>query len=277
MENKWRNFYSNWVSVLGLIILLLLTVTALIGPVIAPFDPEDLEIGRRATAPNSMYWVGTDELGRDVFSRAVTATRVSLLVGIIAAGVSTLVGILVGSLSGFFGGWLDHILMRITEVFQVVPQFFLAVVLVALFGASVLNIIVAIALLTWPIIARLTRSEFLSLKSRQYVDAAYLGGASNTRLIFREILPNAMGPVIVSATLLVGRAMLTEAGLSFLGLGDPSRISLGVMLYQSRPFVQFAWWAALFPGMMIFLAVLSTNLIGDGLNDVINPHLNEEK
>ena len=277
MENKWRNFYSNWVSVLGLIILLLLTVTALIGPVIAPFDPEDLEIGRRATAPNSMYWVGTDELGRDVFSRAVTATRVSLLVGIIAAGVSTLLGILVGSLSGFFGGWLDHILMRITEVFQVVPQFFLAVVLVALFGASVLNIIVAIALLTWPIIARLTRSEFLSLKSRQYVDAAYLGGASNTRLIFREILPNAMGPIIVSATLLVGRAMLTEAGLSFLGLGDPSRISLGVMLYQSRPFVQFAWWAALFPGMMIFLAVLSTNLIGDGLNDVINPHLNEEK
>jgi len=277
MENKWRNFYSNWVSVLGLIILLLLTVTALIGPVIAPFDPEDLEIGRRATAPNAMYWVGTDELGRDVFSRAVTATRVSLLVGIIAAGVSTLVGILVGSLSGFFGGWLDHILMRITEVFQVVPQFFLAVVLVALFGASVLNIIVAIALLTWPIIARLTRSEFLSLKSRQYVDAAYLGGASNTRLIFGEILPNAMGPIIVSATLLVGRAMLTEAGLSFLGLGDPSRISLGVMLYQSRPFVQFAWWAALFPGMMIFLAVLSTNLIGDGLNDVINPHLNEEK
>ena len=277
MENKWRNFYSNWVSVLGLIILLILTVTALIGPLIAPFDPEDLEIGRRATAPNSMYWVGTDELGRDVFSRAVTATRVSLLVGIIAAGVSTLVGILVGSLSGFFGGWLDHILMRITEVFQVVPQFFLAVVLVALFGASVLNIIVAIALLTWPIIARLTRSEFLSLKSRQYVDAAYLGGASNTRLIFREILPNAMGPIIVSATLLVGRAMLTEAGLSFLGLGDPSRISLGVMLYQSRPFVQFAWWAALFPGMMIFLAVLSTNLIGDGLNDVINPHLNEEK
>ena len=277
MENKWRNFYSNWVSVLGLVILLLLTVTALIGPVIAPFDPEDLEIGRRATAPNTMYWVGTDVLGRDVFSRAVTATRVSLLVGIIAAGVSTLLGILVGSLSGFFGGWLDHILMRITEVFQVVPQFFLAVVLVALFGASVLNIIVAIALLTWPIIARLTRSEFLSLKSRQYVDAAYLGGASNTRLIFREILPNAMGPIIVSATLLVGRAMLTEAGLSFLGLGDPSRISLGVMLYQSRPFVQFAWWAALFPGMMIFLAVLSTNLIGDGLNDVINPHLNEEK
>ena len=275
MGNNWHNYFNNWVSVLGLVILLLLTITALIGPVIAPFDPEDLEIGRRATSPGATYWVGTDELGRDVFSRAVTAIRVSLLVGIVAATVSTIVGIIIGSLAGFFGGWLDHILMRITEIFQVVPQFFLAVVLVALFGASVLNIIIAIALLTWPIIARLTRSEFLSLKTCQYVDAARLSGASNTRLIFGEILPNAMGPVIVSATLLVGRAMLTEAGLSFLGLGDPSSISLGVMLYQSRPFVQFAWWAALFPGMMIFLAVLSTNLIGDGMNDVINPHLNE--
>ena len=276
MGNNWRNYFKNWVSVLGLVILLLLTITALIGPVFAPFDPDDLEIGRRATAPNAIYWVGTDELGRDVFSRAVTAVRVSLLVGIVAATVSTIVGIIIGSLAGFFGGWLDHILMRITEIFQVVPQFFLAVVLVALFGASVLNIIVAIALLTWPIIARLTRSEFLSLKTRQYVDAAYLGGASNTRLIFGEILPNALGPIIVSATLLVGRAMLTEAGLSFLGLGDPSRISLGVMLYQSRPFVQFAWWAAIFPGLLIFLAVLCTNLIGDGLNDVINPHLNDQ-
>jgi peptide/nickel transport system permease protein len=277
MGNNWRNYLKNWVSVLGLVILLLLLITALIGPVLAPFDPDDLEIGRRATPPGTTFWVGTDELGRDVFSRAVTAIRVSLLVGVIAAAVSTVVGVLVGSLAGFFGGWLDHVLMRITEVFQVVPMFFLAVVLVALFGASVLNIIISIALLTWPIIARLTRSEFLSLKTRQYVDAAYLSGASNTRLIFGEILPNAMGPVIVSATLLVGRAMLTEAGLSFLGLGDPSRISLGVMLYQSRPFVQFAWWAAFFPGMMIFLAVLSTNLIGDGLNDVINPHLNEER
>ncbi len=276
MGENWHNFFKNWVSVLGLVILFILIITALIGPLIAPFDPDDLEIGRRVTPPSTTYWVGTDELGRDVFSRSVTAIRVSLLVGVIAATISTAVGIIVGSMAGFFGGWLDHILMRVTEIFQVVPQFFLAVVLVALFGASVLNIIVAIALLTWPIIARLTRSEFLSLKTRQYVDAAYLGGASNARLIFREILPNALGPVIVSATLLVGRAMLTEAGLSFLGLGDPSRISLGVMLYQSRPFIQIAWWAAVFPGIMIFLAVLSTNLIGDGLNDVINHHLDQD-
>ena len=277
MNSHWRLYFCNWVSVLGLAILVLLALVAVFGPALAPFDPEDIGIASRALPPSLLNWMGTDELGRDVFSRSISGVRVSLLVGVVAAAASTIVGIVVGSLAGYFGGIFDHILMRITEVFQVIPQFFLAVVLVALFSASVFNIIVAIAILTWPVIARLTRSEFLSLKSRLYVDAARLSGASDARVIFREILPNAMGPVIVSGTLLVGRAMLTEAGLSFLGLGDPSRVSLGVMLYQSRPFIQFAWWAALFPGLLIFLAVLSTNLVGDGLNDVINPQVVEER
>ncbi len=277
MRSHRHLFFSNWVSVLGLVIFVALAIAALFGPPLAPFDPEGIEIGSRAAPPGAVNWLGTDELGRDVFSRSMSGIRVSLLVGVAAATTATLLGIVMGSLAGFFGGILDHALMRITEVFQVIPQFFLAVVLVALFSASVFNIIIAIAVLSWPVMARLTRSEFLTLKSRQYVDAARLSGAGNATLIFREILPNAMGPVIVSATLLVGRAMLTEAGLSFLGLGDPSRVSLGVMLYQSRPFIQFAWWAALFPGLLIFLAVLSTNLIGDGLNDVINPQLVEER
>ena len=277
MTEHWRLYFRNWLSVLGLVILVLLVLVAAFGPGLAPHDPEELGIGSRALPPGAQNWLGTDELGRDVFSRAVSGIRVSLLVGVVAAAGSTLLGIIIGSMAGYFGGMLDHALMRITEVFQVVPQFFLAVVLVAVFSASVFNIIVAIAILTWPVIGRLTRSEFLSLKSRQYVDAARLSGASDTVVIFREILPNAMGPIIVSATLLVGRAMLTEAGLSFLGLGDPSRVSLGVMLYQSRPFIQFAWWAALFPGLLIFLAVLSTNLVGDGLNDVINPQVVEER
>ena len=277
MSTHWRLYFSNWLSTVGLVTLVLLVLMAALGPPFAPHDPEGLGIGSRAIAPGAEYWLGTDELGRDVFSRSMSGIRVSLLVGVAAAAGSTLLGIIIGSLAGYFGGMLDHALMRITEVFQVVPQFFLAVVLVAVFSASVFNIILAIAILTWPVIARLTRSEFLSLKSRQYVDAARLSGASDTTVIFREILPNAMGPIIVSATLLVGRAMLTEAGLSFLGLGDPSRVSLGVMLYQSRPFIQFAWWAALFPGLLIFLAVLSTNLVGDGLNDVINPQVVEEK
>lgn len=277
MSNHWRLYFRNWLSVLGLVILVLLVLVAAFGPALVPHDPEVLGIGSRATPPGAEYWLGTDELGRDVFSRAVSGVRVSLLVGVVAAAGSTLLGIIIGSMAGYFGGLLDHALMRITEVFQVVPQFFLAVVLVAVFSASVFNIILAIAILTWPVIGRLTRSEFLSLKSRQYVDAARLSGASDTIVIFREILPNAMGPIIVAATLLVGRAMLTEAGLSFLGLGDPSRVSLGVMLYQSRPFIQFAWWAALIPGLLIFFAVLSTNLVGDGLNDVINPQVVEER
>ena len=277
MSNHWRLYFQNWLSVLGLVILVLLVLVAAFGPALVPHDPEVLGIGSRANPPGAEHWLGTDELGRDVFSRAVSGVRVSLLVGVVAAAGSTLLGIIIGSMAGYFGGLLDHALMRITEVFQVVPQFFLAVVLVAVFSASVFNIILAIAILTWPVIGRLTRSEFLSLKSRQYVDAARLSGASDTIVIFREILPNAMGPIIVAATLLVGRAMLTEAGLSFLGLGDPSRVSLGVMLYQSRPFIQFAWWAALIPGLLIFLAVLSTNLVGDGLNDVINPQVVEER
>ncbi len=275
MDSHWQLYFRNWLSVFGLVILVLLTLVALLGPLVAPYDPEAIGIGSRANPPGATNWLGTDELGRDVFSRAVSGVRVSLLVGVVAAAASTLVGIVIGSMAGYFGGILDHALMRGTEVFQVVPQFFLAVVLVAVFSASVFNIIVAIAILSWPAIARLTRSEFLTLKSRQYVDAARLSGASHWIVIFREILPNAMGPVIVSGTLLVGRAMLTEAGLSFLGLGDPSRVSLGVMLYQSRPFIQFAWWAAMFPGLLIFLAVLSTNLVGDGLNDVINPQVAE--
>jgi len=277
MSHAWRLYASNWLSLAGLVILIVLTFAALFGPVLTPHDPEAIDIASRASAPNLVNWMGTDELGRDVFSRSVSGIRVSLTVGIVAAVASTIVGIAVGSLAGYFGGIFDHALMRLTEVFQVVPQFFLAVVLVAVFSASVVNIIIAIAVLTWPVIARLTRSEFLSLKSRQFVDAARLSGASHAAVIFREILPNAMGPIIVSGTLLVGRAMLTEAGLSFLGLGDPSRVSLGVMLYQSRPFIQFAWWAALFPGILIFLAVLCTNLVGDGLNDVINPQIAEDR
>ncbi len=277
MRGYWYLYFGNWVSVLGLVILVALAIVALVGPPLAPHDPESIAIASRASPPSTVNWLGTDELGRDVFSRSVSGVRVSLLVGVAAATAATLLGIVMGSLAGFFGGILDHTLMRVTEVFQVIPQFFLAVVLVALFSASVFNIIVAIAILSWPVMARLTRSEFLTLKSRQYVDSARLSGAGNTTLIFREILPNAMGPVIVAATLLVGRAMLTEAGLSFLGLGDPSRVSLGVMLYQARPFIQFAWWAALFPGLLIFLAVLSTNIVGDGLNDVINPQLVEER
>ena len=199
----------------------------------------------------------------------------SLLVGITASTIATFIGIIVGAVSGFFGRWVDDILMRITEVFQVVPRFFLAMMLVAFFGARILNIILAIALLSWPVLARLVRADFLSLKSRQFADAARTAGAGTGKLIFIEILPNALGPLIVSATLLVGQAMLLEAGLAYLGLGDPSQVSLGVMLQQSQYIMRSAWWAMTFPGLFIFLAVFSINLVGDGINDILNPRSRE--
>jgi len=217
--------------------------------------------------------MGTDELGRDVFSRATGGLSVSLMVGFGAATIATFLGILVGGIAGFSGGRIDALLMRVTEIFQVIPRFFLAVLFVAFFGASIMNILVTIAVLSWPEIARLVRGEFLSLRSRQFVDAARVAGASPVTLIFVEILPNALGPVVVNATLMVGQAMLLEAGLSYLGLGDPTRISLGQMLQEAQQIMRSAWWTTAFPGALIFLSVLSLNLVGDGLNDVLNPRL----
>lgn len=266
-----RVFARNRASVAGAAIFALLLALALAGRWLAPFDPQSTGAGGVMTAPGWPHWMGTDELGRDVFSRVCFGIRTSLLIGVTAAAISTSAAILVGALAGYFGGWIDDALMRLTEVFQVIPRFFLAILLVAFFGASVVNIVVAIGILSWPEVARIVRAEFLSLKGRQFVSAAEVGGAGAATLIFVEILPNAMGPVIVNATLQVGQAMLLEAGLSYLGLGDPRQISLGLMLYQAQEIMRTAWWATAFPGLFVFLAVLSVNLLGDGLNDVFNP------
>lgn len=222
-------------------------------------------------APHLTHPMGTDELGRDVFSHVLEGMRTSLMVGITAAAVSTILGVVVGALSGFLGGWVDDALMRMTEVFQIIPRFFLAMMLVSFFGPSIFNIVIAIALLSWPELARVVRSEFLSLRSRQYVDAARVAGVPNSQLVFVQILPNALGPAIVNATLLIGQAILLEAGLSYLGLGDRNQISLGVLLFDAQYIMRSAWWATTFPGLMIFFVVLATNLVGDGLNDVMNP------
>jgi peptide/nickel transport system permease protein len=270
-----RIFARNRISLIGACILSFLVLMVLSGTFLAPYDYEKVGAGPVMSSPSWNYVMGTDDLGRDIFSRVLSGLRISLLVGITAAVVSTLVGILVGAISGFFGRWVDDILMRLTEVFQVIPRFFLALMLVAFFGANVFNIILAIAVLSWPPLARLVRAEFLSLKARQFVDAARTAGASSGSLIFQEILPNAFGPLIVNATLLVGQAMLLEAGLSYIGLGDPSRVSLGMMLFQAQYIMRSAWWSTAFPGLFIFLAVLSFNLVGDGLNDVLNPRSRE--
>ena len=217
--------------------------------------------------------MGTDDLGRDMLSRFLYGARVSLTVGALAAATSCTIGICVGATAGYFGGWIDQSLMRGAEFVEVIPRFFLALLVVALFGASVLVIIGVIGLLSWPQIARLTRGEFLTLREREYVVAARAIGVGDAALIFGEILPNAAPPLIVMATLQVSMAILLEAGLSFLGLGDPTRPTWGLMLNNAQPFIRTAWWMAFFPGAGIFVTVAALNLVGDGFSDVLNPRL----
>lgn len=273
--SAWRIFRRNRAAVVAAAILAVLFAFALFGPWLAPFDPSRTSVGPAMAPPAPPHWMGTDELGRDVMSRAAGGLRISLMVGLGAAGAATLVGLLVGGVAGFFGGLIDDALMRLTEIFQVIPRFFLAILLVAFFGAGLFNIIFAIAILGWPEVARLVRAEVLSLRGRQFVDAARVAGSSRVALIFGEIVPNAMGPVVVNTSLLVGQAMLLEAGLSYLGLGDPSVVSLGVMLQEAQQIMRSAWWTSAFPGLLVFLAVLALNLLGDGLNDVLDPRARE--
>lgn len=267
----WRVFARNRMSVTGAVILVALLLLAAFGPWLAPFDPDRTGVAATVLPPGAGHWMGTDDLGRDVLSRILHGVRTSLAIGVAAAAIAVATAILIGAAAGYFGGWIDDLLMRITEVFQVIPRFFLAILLVAFFGANVINVILAIGVLSWPEIARIVRAEFLSLKARQFVAAAQVSGAGTGTIVFGEILPNALGPIVVITTLQVGQAMLLEAGLSYLGLGDPRHISLGLMLYQAQEIMRSAWWATVGPGALIFLAVLSANLVGDGLNDLFNP------
>ncbi len=253
------------------LVLLVIVAFAFTGRLLSPFDAERVGTGPALAAPDRVHLMGTDELGRDLFNRVLSGTQVSLFVGVAAAFAAAVAGVLVGAFAGFTGGWTDDALMRITEVFQVMPRFFLAMMLVAFFGPSLVNVVSAIALLSWPQLARVVRAEFLSLRSRDYVEAARAAGARDLDLMFMKILPNALGPAMASGTLLVAQAILIEAGLSYLGLGDPSRVSLGVMLHQAQPIMRSAWWATAFPGLAIFATVISVNLVGEGLSERWQP------
>jgi peptide/nickel transport system permease protein len=267
----WHRVTGNKLSIAGIVILAILVVFAAAGRAISPFDPNQIAAGPTLNSPTLQHLMGTDELGRDLFSRVLSGIRVSMIVGLSASGVATVVGVTVGALAGFRGGLVDDLLMRFTEFVMVVPTFFVALVIVAIFGASTFNVVSAIAVLSWPIQARLVRSEFLSLRTRLFVDAARVAGAGMLELVFGEILPNALGPVIVLATLQVGQAILLEAALSYLGLGDPNNVSLGLLLQEGQSVMVTAPWTSAFPGLFIFLAVLSSNLAGDALNEFMNP------
>ena len=267
----WGRFRRRKASVFGFAITAFFIAIALLAPWIAPYSV--LEMGSSFRPPQSAHFFGTDSLGGDVFSNVILGTRTSLIVGLFAVLTSLLIGVTVGAISGFYGGAVDHLLMRITEMFQILPQFFLAILIVALFGSSIWNIILVIGVLTWPANARLLRAEFLSLRKREFVDAARALGMSNFDLITREILPNALPPIIVNASLQISGAILLEASLSFLGLGDPNVMSWGVMLHDAQKFFSSAWWMAAFPGLALFITTLGINLAGDGLNDALNPRL----
>jgi peptide/nickel transport system permease protein len=266
-----QRFLRQPLALLGLAFTLLVVLAALFAQQIAPGNPF-ASIGAALQPPTRTHWLGTDDLGRDVFAELVHGARVSLFVGIAVALGSSLIGMLVGGVAGFMGGWVDDLLMRVTELFQLLPRFFLAILVAALFGSSIFIIVVLLALTFWPATARLLRGQVLSLRTREFVFAARATGAREWVIFARHVLPNALPPVMVSTALQIGGAILVEAGLSFLGLGDRSLVSWGYMLNNAQPFIQTAWWMSIFPGLMLLMTVVAVNLVGDGLNEVFDPH-----
>jgi peptide/nickel transport system permease protein len=267
-----RRFSRNVPAVIGASLLLVLVLVALFADFLSPLDP--MAISReRLEAPGNGHFMGTDELGRDVLSRVIHGTRVTLLVGVSAAALGLVIGTTVGAIAGYFGGVLDTIIMRISEMFQIMPNFFVAVLIVALFGSGIGRVIFVIAFLGWPIIARLARAEVLRLKEQQFVEAARAIGLGRFSIISKELVPNAIAPILVQGSLNVAAAILIEAGLGFLGLSDPDAITWGSMLQNAKKYVATAWWTSISPGVAISLAVLSFNAVGDGLNDMLNPQL----
>ena len=273
-KESWRRFCQNRLAVLGLILIGLTIAMALLAPVIAPDGPFKIT-GGRLRAPSFEHWFGTDHLGRDVLAGVLYGARTSLMVGVFSVMIALALGIVVGAIAGYYGGWLDDVLMRITEVFQVMPRFFLALFIVAIFGASLWGIIFVIGILNWSEIARLLRAEFLTLKERPFVTAARAYGARDHQIIIAEILPNAAGPVIVAGSLQIASAVLLEAALSFLGVGDPNVMSWGTMLNAAQQYLRYAWWSATFAGLAICVMTLGIALVSDGLNDALNPRLKE--
>lgn len=245
---------------------------AVAGPFLYPRNAFEF-VGSPFNEPFGEYFLGTDMLGRDVAAEIVQGARTSLMIGAVAAVVATIFGTLIGGFAGYFGGRLDNALMRVTEFFQTIPSFIFAILLVALLQPSIRSVIIAIAVVSWPPMARLVRGEFLALRNREFVQACIGVGMSDLRVIFTHVLPNCLSPIIVSGSLLVATAILTESGLSFLGLGDPNVMSWGYMIGASRHFLRHAWWLCAIPGIAIMLTVLAINLVGDGLNDALNPSL----
>lgn len=270
-----RMFLRNPAAIVGMAMLLIVLLVAIAGPWVYPADPFEIKAAPLTPPFSEDAWLGSDYLGRDVLTALIYGGRATLLVGAVAALLSVLIGITLGAFAGYYGGKVDAALMKLTEFFQVLPALLFAMVVVTLFSPTLVTVTLAIGIVSWTGTARLTRAEFMKFRGLEFVRAERAIGARDARIIWKVILPNALPPLVVSATLAIGAAILFEAGLSFLGLGDPNQMSWGLMIGSSRQYVLSCWWAVAFPGMAIFITVLAVSLIGDGLNDALNPKLRE--
>jgi peptide/nickel transport system permease protein len=274
-EVLWQRLKRNRMAMAGALIVLTMFCCAMIAPV-SGRDPGAIDIALRLQSPSFDYPLGTDDLGRDVLARILYGARISLLVGFVAVGIATFIGILLGAMAGFYGRWVDSLIMRFVDIMLCFPSFFLILAVIAFLEPSIWNIMIIIGLTSWMGVARLVRAEFLSLRERDFVLAARAIGARDTRIIFRHILPNAISPVLVSATLGVAGAILTESALSFLGIGvQPPTPSWGNMLIAGKQTLGTAWWLSVFPGLAILFTVLGYNLLGEGIRDAMDPRIKD--
>ena len=270
----WHYFKKRRMAVGGLTLILIMFLIASLAFFLAPYDPGKTEVSMKLKAPSFQHLLGTDQLGRDIFSRMLYGSRISLSVGFVAVAISIFIGVLVGALAGYYGRWIDSLLMRFVDTMLCFPSFFLILAVVALMGPSIFNIMVVIGVTSWMGTSRFVRAEFLSLRERDFTQAAMALGVKDSRIIFRHILPNALAPVFVTATLKVASAILIEASLSFLGFGvQPPAPSWGNILTEGRTYIFDAWWLTVFPGLAILITVLSFNLLGEGLRDALDPRL----
>jgi peptide/nickel transport system permease protein len=278
MNGLFKKALANPLSKAGFIIIVAVFLLALFAPIIAPYDPDDINVKAILLGPSVQHWMGTDGLGRDVLSRMLYGGRISLLVGLVAVGISTAIGILLGAVAGYYRGWVDTFIMRLVDVMLSIPSFFLILAVIAFLTPSIVNVMIVIGLTSWMGVTRLVRAEFLSLHGREFVMASRTLGAKDARLIFTHLLPNSLTPIIVSSVLGVAGAVLMESGLSFLGLGvQAPQASWGNILSDGKDYIQFAWWLSLFPGLAILITVLGYNLLGEGLRDALDPRSGKNK
>ncbi|MEL6478558.1 MAG: ABC transporter permease [Pseudomonadota bacterium] len=275
MGEFWHRFARNRQALFGLGILGCVILLAAIAPLVYPADPFSLAGQSMSPPGENGFLLGSDSLGRDVAAGIAHGAKTSLMIGLVATLVAVLIGVIMGALAGYYGGWIDDLLMRTTEMFQTIPSFVFAILLVAIMKPSIESVVIAIAVVSWPAVARLVRGEFLSLRNREFVQACHTVGMSDIRIMLGEILPNCLSPIIVIGSLMVATAILIESGLAFLGLGDPNVMSWGFQIGAGRTLLRSAWWVCTFPGIAILLTVLAINLVGEGLNDALNPRLRE--